>query len=591
MVSAAELQASLAQAHRLFFAGDLAAAEALLQDVLARAPNDINTLNLMGGVKRARGDRAGALAMLTAAAEHAPQVAPIIFNRANVLLELGRYEEALRGYDSALKLRADHGEAHLNRATTLAALGRHGEAIDTFERASALGMIAHTGRGASLTALGRHEEALSCFREALQVEPRNIDAWFNYARTLQTLEQPHEAVAAYDEVLKLHPQSAATWDNRGVALHLLDRLDDAMASYDEALRLEPGRHSALSNRGLALFDLGRIEDAIASFDRALALSGAEPDPVRAATLRYNRGAAYLRAHRFAEGWPGFEARWEAGLVNSQRHDRSEPDWRGERLNGVLRIWPEQGIGDEVLFARLASLARKRTDRILLECAPRLAPLFARSFPDLEVTALGAPDIRAQAQIAAASLGVSLQIDEHILSGEAFLRADAARAAAFRARYDALARGRPIVGIAWSSASPRRGVRKSAPLAEWPALLERDYFFVNLQYGEAAKAAEGLPVFTDPDVDQLADLDTFAAQIAALDQVVSVSNTGAHLAGALGVPCIVMPPPARGRLWYWGVEGETTPWYESVTIVRRALDQPWAAQIAAAADLVAQRFGV
>jgi hypothetical protein len=47
----------------------------------------------------------------------------------------------------------------------------------------------------------------------------------------------------------------------------------------------------------------------------------------------------------------------------------------------------------------------------------------------------------------------------------------------------------------------------------------------------------------------------------------------------------MPPPARGRLWYWGLEGEATPWYSSVRILRRDLDEPRAAQIARAAELV------
>jgi hypothetical protein len=63
-----------------------------------------------------------------------------------------------------------------------------------------------------------------------------------------------------------------------------------------------------------------------------------------------------------------------------------------------------------------------------------------------------------------------------------------------------------------------------------------------------------------------------------------------MAGALGVDCIVMPPPARGRLWYWSIEGDTTPWYKSVRIVRRSLRESWEMQVARAAALL-DRGGV
>jgi hypothetical protein len=186
--------------------------------------------------------------------------------------------------------------------------------------------------------------------------------------------------------------------------------------------------------------------------------------------------------------------------------------------------------------------------------------------------------------------------EDLGSGAAFLRADAGRVAEIRARYVAMAGGRPVVGIAWSSTCPGRGEWKTAALSHWRALLQRDFFFVGLQYGEthadiaAARGAFAVDIHSDASVDQLRDLDAFAAQVAALDHVVSVSNTTVHMAGALGVDCIVMPPPGRGRLWYWSVEGEATPWYRSVRIVRRGLRETWEAQVARAAALLGARTG-
>ena len=105
-----------------------------------------------------------------------------------------------------------------------------------------------------------------------------------------------------------------------------------------------------------------------------------------------------------------------------------------------------------------------------------------------------------------------------------------------------------------------------------------------------REAEGLfncAIHHDVSIDQLADFDAFAAQVAALDAVVSVSNTTVHMAGALGVPCIVMPPPTGGLHWYWGLEGERTPWYDSVRLIRRTRSESWEAQIERAAARLAR----
>src|SRR5262245_54919392 len=107
-------QARLAEAQRLMMAGELAAASAMLSAIVAEAPDDVNALHLLAGVKRQAGDREGALALLNRAVRLAPSAAPVQFNRANLLFELQRYEEAVASYDAALAQRPQHAESHLN---------------------------------------------------------------------------------------------------------------------------------------------------------------------------------------------------------------------------------------------------------------------------------------------------------------------------------------------------------------------------------------------------------------------------------------------------------------------------------------------
>jgi ADP-heptose:LPS heptosyltransferase len=76
--------------------------------------------------------------------------------------------------------------------------------------------------------------------------------------------------------------------------------------------------------------------------------------------------------------------------------------------------------------------------------------------------------------------------------------------------------------------------------------ESEVEWISLQYGshadlEAQAEAAHAPLFVDRTVDQLVDMDRFAAQVASIDLVITIDNSTAHLAGALGVPVWVLLP--------------------------------------------------
>jgi hypothetical protein len=102
-------------------------------------------------------------------------------------------------------------------------------------------------------------------------------------------------------------------------------------------------------------------------------------------------------------------------------------------------------------------------------------------------------------------------------------------------------------------------------------------FFSLQYGSASRdihlfsEALGDRFVFDPNIDQLQNMDDFASQLAAMDAIVTIINTGAHLAGAIGVPTLLIRDD-----WFrkgWPVLSESTPWYPSVTILGKE-GTPW-----------------
>ena len=106
---------------------------------------------------------------------------------------------------------------------------------------------------------------------------------------------------------------------------------------------------------------------------------------------------------------------------------------------------------------------------------------------------------------------------------------------------------------------------------------RDVRWISLQYGdhaglEARIAAAGASILVDRSVDQFADMDRFAAQVAAMDLVITIDNSTAHLAGALGVPVWMLTPFAPD--WRWMLRRKDSPWYPSMRLFRQPERGDW-----------------
>jgi tetratricopeptide (TPR) repeat protein/ADP-heptose:LPS heptosyltransferase len=535
------------------------------------------------------------------------------------LSNIGRHAEALASFDQAIALGA--ADAHGSRADALVALGRLAEAVESFDRALAhdpSSVADWCNRGAALIDLGRATEAAESFARATSLAPDFAEAHYNHGNALTKLERHADAVASYDRALALKPGYVDALNNRANALNQLGRLPEALAGVEAALALAPEHNGALVTRGVLLRKLRRSAEALASCERALTLRPDDTDvlTVRAdlltdlerfqqaiATLdriitlkpdalaaKWNKSLICLGLGRFEEGWPLYELRW-AGAKGLVPRGYAQPRWNGGAVDGTLLVWGEQGLGDEILHASMLPDVLARTPSVVFEVEPRLAPLFARSFPAIKVIACQ-PELYAgkvDAQEPLASLGHVLRrsFEEFPRRERGYLVADAARALALRAR---LANdGRRVIGLSWVSKAPVGGASKSARLADFEALLRLPGCrFVDLQYGDtgeerAALARDlGLTVERLGDIDNTNDLDGLAALMAACDAVITVSNTTAHLAGALGRPTFVMVPHGYARIWYWFHDRNQSPWYPRVAVRRQQSGQPWADVVAAVA---------
>jgi hypothetical protein len=282
--------------------------------------------------------------------------------------------------------------------------------------------------------------------------------------------------------------------------------------------------------------------------------------------------------RLEEGWKEYDGRFWYLEERVPRRPVPPVYWGGEDLTGKrLLVWTEQGIGDAIIYSSMIPELAQRASAVYLECEPRLIPIFSRSFPGVQVFTLregGDPNATmpsADYQSAIGSLGRFMRPNlDSFPRHNGYLVPNAEKVAEFKRRY---APG-PVVGISWRSSKHAAGLVKTVPLSEWaPILRVPGIKFVNLQYGDnRAEIADvtsklGVEIFEDAEVNALKDMDGFLAQVAALDLVITVSNTTAHVAGAANVPVWLALPSKGLGLWYWFQRRADSPWYPSMRIFR------------------------
>ena len=228
--------------------------------------------------------------------------------------------------------------------------------------------------------------------------------------------------------------------------------------------------------------------------------------------------------------------------------------RGTSLTGrTILIYGEQGLGDEIMFATCYGEAIDEAARAIFLCDARLERLFRRSFP--QATVLGVPQGSEHSWRLPQGISFDVQCPAGSLprflrrSADAFprqrqlLQPAAEKVDVWRQKFNQIGAGMKV-GIAWRTGDAAlMQSRRSTQLETWrPILTAANIQCVNLQYGgdyrrEIAEVASqtGAKIFDPPEADNQFDLDGLAAKIAALDLVITVDNTIAHLAGAVGTP--------------------------------------------------------
>ena len=613
----AKKQKNLETAIRHYQSGSLKQAEMICRQILKKNPNNSDTLHLLGLILIQAGKYELAINHISKAIHVTPNMYSYYFDLGNAFACTGQIDEAINNFKKTIELKPDYFGAYNSLGNALKEKGIFDEAINYYRKALTIKpdyAEAYHNLGAALKEKGKLDEAINNYRKALKLKLDNPLAYYNLGTALAEKGKLDEAIEEFRKALKLKPDFAEAHYNLGVALKEKGMFDEVIEELRKALTIKPDYADAYNNLGTAFKEKGMLDKAINNYRKALTLSHDNP------LVYYNLGSAFsdkgligealnhyrmalslkpdysdahwnmslllLKRSNFEQGWRKFE--WRLLEKDYIPLYSPQPHWNGLPLKDrTLLIQAEQGVGDEIMFASCLPDVISQGGHCVLECDMRLMPLFSRSFPEVKlIPRINAdyPDQnhlpQADVKIAIGSLPLHFRPDlSSFPQQKSYLVPDKQEVERWSIRFKELGEGLKV-GISWRGGKEAR-VRhmRSTALQRWTDLFSiAGIHFINLQYGDSVRELQeikeetGVTIHDWEDADPLKNLDDFAAQIAALDLVISVDNSTVHMAGALGVPVWTLLPFACD--WRWMQEVDDTPWYKSVKLYRQSTLGDW-----------------
>ena len=291
---------------------------------------------------------------------------------------------------------------------------------------------------------------------------------------------------------------------------------------------------ALNNIGLLEYSLGNNSSATSFYKAALTL-----DPLYGEAV-WNLSIATLKETNCLVGWDMYEYRFNRG-AGSVRIDNSISRWDGHSSGSRIVVLTEQGFGDKIMFGRYLSYLRFFFTDVVVCCAPELDRLYA---PYTCVRNTDGFTVSVPLCSLAGRFGI---VPENWLDGK-FVAHD------FADNFN--------IGVVNTGSPTHANDRnRSCP---------SNYMSALSSYGTLYSLSPGAKIAKATTLNPASWAET-ASYLLGLDVVVSVDTSIVHLAGTLGVPCI-MVQPLKETDFRWGNAGVQNVWYPSVTVIPN--DNDW-----------------
>ncbi len=198
--------------------------------------------------------------------------AELFHNRGLAFQFLGRDQEAILDYTSALNRQQDDVDTLIRRGQVLTRAGDYDAAIDDFSNVIKQDKTNHRARycrAIARLAEGKYEEARTDLLKAIKAAPNHPRYHILLGELAQKMGDLDGVIAAFDRAIIQDPTNPATYRRRGAAHLAAGRCLQAISDFTHSLELYPAQMDVLVSRGQAYLKSGQPIMAIEDFEVAL----------------------------------------------------------------------------------------------------------------------------------------------------------------------------------------------------------------------------------------------------------------------------------------------------------------------------------
>lgn len=374
-------------------------------------------------------------------------------------------------------------------------------------------------------------------------------------------EQLHGYVGLHDVKPKLEAQ------------HKQDPRELLKSYYSEFCQPEFWLDTPRTMPDIHALDLQLAASTIGEFQEgwrlAQQLEAEEPNNHRAA---YNRGWYYLRQGQIQKGYQLMDRGRMASVFGNSRPNVPTQQWDG-KTKGIVLLNLEGGLGDQIHQVRYAKYIAAQGCKVIVACSGQLASLFV----DVEgvssvIQHEAVFGIYHDFWVAGMSAVVPLGFELADISGAPYIT----KPVTIKGR-------KKRIGLRWQGNSKfEHEHHKKFPYdLMFEAVKDADAEFISLQRDEGVDAC---PAWVKPV--PLSSWEETRIAVASCDLVISSCTSVGHLAAAMGVQTWTVTPIMPYFLY--ALEGEDTPYYDSMKLIRQEVFGDWQAPFNRIKDRLGQK---
>jgi len=568
-------------------------AQELCRQALSRAPRNVRALKTHGLCQIASGDLEAAAKSFEFVLQLDPEDATACYNLALAQHAQGLFDLAELNFERALSLDPQNPTFHEAVAGILALRGQIEDAMRHLLMALELkpedpSILANIG--SVLSQIGALYDAVSHYERVLEKQPENGPVTMQLAQILHDLGDHDKGLALTEALYLKRPRDPVVLAAFAHSLAMLGDLDRAAELVDKALKISPDTANALEEHALISAYRGDPDSGIAKLAgllktqkdnphlcllmaTGLARVGKHAESVTLAEVALQEPATCAVAATLVR-----QGLFQQGRFAEAAGMMAHLGTQSGGLDGIAAEHPDKVIIpletrplEAILFARFlggrASEKAAGNGQAVYAHEP-LIPLLNRMTHGQEIRSLQGENLFSLAETARscfiASYAARPEIGQYDPAAfQPYLRSDPRADDFWRGSLAPLKK--PLCGITWAKHAPAPLLHDiQAGLSGWRGSV------LSLMWDDQRAELEGNKQIVDAGA-HLKSIDMLVDMIGKLDLVVGPDGLVTHIAGAMGVPAIVLVTP--DRQWYWYAKEGRSHWYPSVHVLERAWDEP------------------